>query len=67
MEQKPKIKPTETIVFSEDDLEDYDELSITRAMRDASGTIKNKLAQDFEEASLGEDDELDFESLNAEE
>ena len=65
MGKKPKVSPDGTYVFQEEDIEEYDELSVTRAMRDASTTIKKKLKKKGEDADLTMDD-IDFDSINPE-
>lgn len=45
MGKKPKVSPDGTYVFQEEDIEEYDELSVTRAMSDASTIIEKKLKE----------------------
>jgi len=59
---KPKLSPDSTYVFQEEDIEAYDELSLTRAMRDASGTIRKKLAEQAQ-GSGATIEEIEFDSL----
>ena len=62
MDEKPKLSPDSTYVFQEEDIEAYDELSLTRAMRDASGPILEKLAEEARESGATLDD-IEFDRL----
>ena len=65
------VNPDDTIVFQDDEIESYDELSLTRAMRDASKSVKERLARERGESEQSEPpeptlDDLDFDTLKPE-
>lgn len=48
MDKKPKISPTDTYIFDDEDIEHFDELSMTSVMRDVSN-FQQQLAEQLEE------------------
>jgi hypothetical protein len=62
MNGKPKLSPDSTYVFEDEDIEAYDDLSLTRAMRDASGPIIEKLIEDASDPGVTMED-IEFDSL----
>ena len=62
MKGEPRISPTSTYIFQDEDIEAYDDLSLTHAMRDASMLIKKRLAEDTREADVTMED-FEFDSL----
>jgi hypothetical protein len=64
MDKSPKISPTDTYIFDDEDIEQLDELSLTSVMRDASG-LQKKLSEQLEESEEADDassglDDLEF-------
>ena len=62
-EKKPKVTPTQTYIFDEDDLAELDDLSLTSVIKDASTTIGQieELETNDDESEAPE--ELDFDIL----